>query len=98
HVLSPFPTRRSSDLKGSLVLQSGEQGVVDPGQAPRKTAVLHAINVIQWSLYYPAVLDPEELGLTQIEQTELADSLAAYRSGDLLAALGRYPENHQPAS
>src|SRR5439155_24337119 len=27
-----------------------------------------------------------------------ADSLAAYRSGDLLAALGRYPENHLPAS
>ena len=87
-----------NNAKGNLVLQSGEQGVVDPGQAPRKTAVLHAINIIQWSLYYPAVLDPDELDLTQIEQTTLADSLAAYRSGDLLAALGRYPENHQPAS
>src|SRR5581483_7788123 len=87
-----------NNAKGELVLQSGEQGIVEPGQAPRKTAVLNAINIIQWNLYYPAVLDPDELSLTQSEQSTLAESLAAYRSGDLLAALGKYPKNHEPAS
>ena len=83
---------------GGLVLQSGEQGIIDPGQAPRKTAVLQAINIIQWSLYYPAVLDMEELGLSDQEKSTLAESLSAYRSGDLLAALAKYPEKHEPAS
>ena len=84
--------------KGELLVESGEQAIVEPGQAPRKSPVLHAINIIQWSLYYPAVLDMNELGLTPSEQSTLADSLAAYRSGDLLAALRKYPSNHQPAS
>ena len=87
-----------NNAQGDLVLQSGEQGIVEPGQAPRKTAVLNAINIIQWSLYYPAVIDLDELGLTQIEQTALADSAAAYRSGDLLAALAGCPENLQSTS
>ncbi|MDB6123592.1 MAG: TonB-dependent receptor [Pedosphaera sp.] len=87
-----------NNAKGDLVLQSGEQGIVDPGQAPRKTAVLQAINIIQWSLYYPAVLDLDEIGLSEQEKSTFAESLSAYRSGDLLAALTKYPENHEPVS
>ena len=83
---------------GELVLQSGEQGIVEPGLPPRKTAVLNAINVIQWNLYYPAVLDVEELGLVQAEKDKLADSLSAYRAGDLLAALAKYPEQSDVTS
>jgi len=83
---------------GDLVLQSGEQGIVEPGKAPRKTAVLNAINVIQWSLYYPAVLDPDELDLSAGARDALGESLAAYRSGDLLAALEKIPLSHRPAS
>jgi tetratricopeptide (TPR) repeat protein len=49
-------------------------------------------------LYYPAVLDPAELGLTDAEKSALADSLAAYRSGDLLAAQENYPANRTPGS
>ena len=87
-----------NNAQGDLVLQSGEQGTVDPGQAPRKTAVLRAINIIQWSLYYPAVIDANELQLSKAEKSALADSLSAYRAGDLLAALDKYPANRQPAS
>ncbi len=87
-----------NNAQGELVLQSGEQGIVDPGKAPRKTAVLNAINIIQWSLYYPAVLDPDELGLSAAEKSAQADSLAAYRAGDLLAALKQYPTGREPAS
>lgn len=89
------------DLKnpqGELTLNSGEQGIVEPGRAPAKTAVLEAINIIQWALYYPAVLDPDEAGLSADEQQALSDSLSAYRSGDLLAALSRYPEKRQLSS
>src|SRR6185437_12789978 len=32
-----------SNAKGELVLRSGEQGTANPGEAPRKTAVLNAI-------------------------------------------------------
>ncbi|MGA2556537.1 MAG: FecR family protein, partial [Verrucomicrobiota bacterium] len=35
--------------QGSLQLQSGEQATVASGQAPQKTAVLNAVNVIQWT-------------------------------------------------
>lgn len=82
---------------GQLTLTSGEQGVVEPGQAPRKTASIEARNIVQWFLYYPGVLAPEELGLDAAAQNALRDSLAAYRSGDLLKALDSYPAGRTPA-
>ena len=83
---------------GAISLKDGEQGRAAPGQRPVKTAVAEAKSVIQWSLYYPGVLDVDELGLSSGEQDTLKDSLAAYRSGDLLAALGKYPADRAPAS
>ena len=89
------------DLKndlGTANLSSGEQGVVDPGQPPRKTAMLDASSIIQWVLYYPAIIDVDEVGLSDGERTAVADSLTAYRAGDLLAAQTSYPDNRQPTS
>jgi ferric-dicitrate binding protein FerR (iron transport regulator)/outer membrane receptor protein involved in Fe transport len=83
---------------GAVDLVSGEQGTVEPGQAPKKTAVINTINIIQWCLYYPAIVDLDELALTNAEKQSLADSLAAYRSGDLLAALDLYPTNRVSVS
>ena len=80
-----------SNASGTLALVSGEQGVAAVGQAPVKTAILDTRNIIQWCLYYPGVLDPDELGFTGAEAGALANSLAAYRSGDLLLALAAYP-------
>ncbi len=87
-----------SNALGAISLGSGEQGVVEVNQAPAKTAVLNAINVIQWSLYYPGVLDVDEAGLALADKQALTESLAAYRSGDLLRALSSYPAGRQPAS
>ena len=88
-----------SNPQGTLRLVSGEQASVDPGQAPVKTAVIVTRNdLIQWCLYYPGVLDPDELNLTPAEETELQPSLAAYRSGDLLQALALVPAGFQPVS
>jgi hypothetical protein len=59
-LLDGFVELRSG--QGQIDLKTGEQGVVEPGKAPTKTAVIDAINIIQWCLYYPAVLDTDELG------------------------------------
>ena len=83
---------------GGASLSSGEQAVVDPNQPPRKTAMLEASSIIQWVLYYPAVLDADELGLGDAERNALSDSLTAYRSGDLLAAQEKFPDNRQPGT
>jgi tetratricopeptide (TPR) repeat protein len=83
---------------GELALKSGQQGIAEPGQAPRRTAIVATHSIIQWSLYYPGVLDTDELSFTDAEKEALADSLSAYRSGDLLAALAKYPADRAPAS
>ena len=80
-----------SNAQGTITLKSGEQGSVEVGQGPVKTAVIYSINVIQWALYYPAILDLDELVLGQPERQLLEPSLNAYRSGDLLRALAEYP-------
>ena len=87
-----------TNSSGSTNLVSGEQGIIEPGQPPRKTALINAINVIQWVLYYPAVLNPDELNFTDAEKSELAASLAAYRAGDLLAALANWPAARAPGA
>ena len=87
-----------SNSLGSAVIRSGEQGAANPGEPPRKTAVLQMTNIVQWWLYYPAVLDPDELSLSAEEQSALADSASAYRQGDLLAALASYPSGRTPQS
>lgn len=85
-----------SNEHGVVEMSAGEEATVEPGRAPTKTAALYVMNTIQWCLYYPAVLDVEEIGLSESERTTLAESIAAYRSGDLLAALELFPAN--PAS
>jgi Flp pilus assembly protein TadD len=89
--------RFTNDQSG-LVLTNGEQAVAGVGRAPVRTAGFVANNVLQWSFYYPAVLDPLDLSLSAEEQNALTDSLAAYRKGDLQMALSKYPAGRQPAS
>lgn len=84
--------------QGEVILRNGDQGIVEPGAAPRKTAVLEANNIIQWNLYYPAILDPDELELDPEAEKELTTSLTAYRAGDLLAAIGGWPEGRNTGS
>lgn len=83
-----------SNAQGSLLLGSGEQAKVDVGGAPRKTAVLEAMNSVQWCLYYPGVLDLKELGYG----TNSNSSMSAYNDGDLLAALAAYGRHSKSGS
>jgi tetratricopeptide (TPR) repeat protein len=87
-----------SNPLGTVDLRSGEQAEAEIGKAPRKTAVIEAVNLLQWALYYPAVLDPSEIGMSASDQRAVAGSLGAYRSGDLLGALERYPKGYSPSS
>ena len=82
----------------NTLVKGGQQAVTEPGRDPFLTVGFTAINVIQWCLYYPAVLDLTELPLTAAEQAVLRDSLAAYRAGDLRQALASYPSGRTPAS
>ncbi len=87
-----------NNAQGSATLSSGEQSTIEPGKAPTKAPLVDAINVIQWTLYYPMVLDADELKLGDSEKNALGDSLAAYRQGDLRGSLEKYPENRNPGS
>ncbi len=87
-----------SNAFGHVLVNSGEQGNVEPGQAPTKTAVIDATNIIQWCLYYPGIVDAAKLDLPASTKGALAPSLEAYNSGDLLQALKLYPPGRVPSS
>jgi tetratricopeptide (TPR) repeat protein len=89
---------RFGNEQATLLLTNGQQAVVEPGQAPVRTAGFIANNVLQWCFYYPAVIDPADLTFTPEEQKILGESLQAYRSGDLQVALAKYPAGRQPGS
>ena len=77
-----------SNAFGAVDLASGEQGIAEPGKAPRKTAVLDAAAKIQWFLYYPGIADPARFaGLGG----NFKAAREAYAAGDLLGALERLP-------
>jgi Tfp pilus assembly protein PilF len=83
---------------GTILLTNGQQAIAEWGGAPQRTAGFAANNVLQWCFYYPAVLDPGDLALTHEEKGILVESMEAYRSGDLLAALAAYPKGREPQS
>jgi tetratricopeptide (TPR) repeat protein len=83
---------------GRVEMKAGEEVSVRPGQAPNKTALIDAVNVIQWCIYYPAVLDADEIAFSAEEKKALQKSLIAYRSGDLLQALTLFSTNEAALS
>ncbi len=81
-----------------ISLQRGEEVRLESGQPAQKTALINATAKIQWALYYPAIVAPEELSFTAAEQVALAEVLKNYSAGDLLAALTAWPEPLEPES
>lgn len=72
-------------------------GIIERGQKPR-VQPLEAVNIVQWWLYYPGIVAPDELPLTGEEKKTLEESIRAYRDGDLTAALQSYPAERPPRS
>ena len=81
---------------GRIGLKSGESAEAGPASAPARTPQLQGLQPIQWVLYYPGILDPDEV--INIDQPALRESLQAYRAGDLHAALANYPATREPTS
>jgi outer membrane receptor protein involved in Fe transport len=70
---------------------SANQQAVIRGDRPPEIRPLLAAAEVQWWLYYPAVIDPAELPLSEDERHQLRASLEAYRQGDLPGALLTQP-------
>ncbi len=79
-----------SNAQGSVLLKSGEMGEAEIGRKPRLTSKIVAVNIIQWCLYYPGVLDPADFGARS------SKSLDAYRAGDLPRALATFSDKGEP--
>jgi Flp pilus assembly protein TadD len=86
-----------TNTRGTTNLLKGQLGVAFDGSAPIRT-VLEAKNLVQWYLYYPGVLDLDELVLSASEKEAWARSLEAYRFGDLPKALEAAPGYPDPAA
>jgi outer membrane receptor protein involved in Fe transport len=78
---------------GALLLTNRQQALAVSDAPPVLQAGFVAENILQWAFYYPAVVDLRDLPLTPEEKRTLGDSLAAYRAGDVRAALTAFPED-----
>lgn len=84
---------------GEVVLTNNEVGIIENGAVPRKIPLPQPVNdLIQWSFYYPAVLDADELDFNSNQKKIYAAALDAYRSGDLLQAVAKFPWETKPMS
>lgn len=86
-----------SNIQGSVLIGRGEAAEAVPGVAPRRTAALEAKNILQWALYYPAVIDPGEIEAEggQGDTSNATTALQAYSEGDLLTALELPTDGHR---
>jgi tetratricopeptide (TPR) repeat protein len=83
---------------GELELGGGEQAVIEAGRGARVSPALPLVGLVQWSFHYPGVLSPRDLAFTPAESEAVTESLRAYRSGDLAAAVTRAPATGSSAS
>ena len=67
----------------------GFQGIVTSGKPIVVRPILQAENLIQWWIHYPGILDTAELDVTK--DPAFAESLRAYRAGDLRQAFESFP-------
>jgi Flp pilus assembly protein TadD len=78
---------------GNTTALGGEQVVIEPNQSPRKTPMLNPESVIQWTLYYPGILDTSELQWANDGPPEnWKSTLTAYKRGNLPQAMALLPE------
>ncbi len=81
-----------SNQHGDVILNSGEKSKTRQGSSPNKTPLIDVLSPIQWTLYYPAILDPADLKFSDKEKRLLNESIDNYLSGDLLSAVQKLPK------
>lgn len=83
----------------STNLISGTIGTLVGTNAPTRTAAVEAVTrTVQWMLYYPAVLDPDDIPEAARADPDLRRSIERYRTGDLLGAVAALPEESETRS
>jgi tetratricopeptide (TPR) repeat protein len=87
-----------ANAQGAMPLKGRSTAMAEVGKPPQRTAVIEMSRAVQWNLYYPAIVDVDELALGSNTRTAIGKSLDAYRSGDLLEALAVYPKDRQPVN
>jgi tetratricopeptide (TPR) repeat protein len=81
-----------------LRLHRDEQGRNRPGQAPQGPFRVETVKVVQWWLFYPAVIDVSDLKFDEIQGQEIKKSVNAYAAGNLPAALSNWPKERMARS
>lgn len=66
-----------------LSLHSGQSAIARPGEAPRLSPAVDLRRNIQWTLYYPAVLEPSDLALSADDIQRLGEYWRHYLAGRL---------------
>jgi tetratricopeptide (TPR) repeat protein/outer membrane receptor protein involved in Fe transport len=93
--------------QGSVLVAAGEQAAAKVGEAPRKTVLVNPLDAVQWSLYYPGIVNFRDYPLTAIDPALLPQMLtqaerrvtaapgdleARIELGEILFDLGRRAE------
>jgi hypothetical protein len=76
---------------GALQLIGGEAAVAKLNEPAAKVPVLSLGRAIQWFLYYPGVLDPDDLEWSPLDYSQFERSIRAYLIGDISRALAELP-------
>jgi tetratricopeptide (TPR) repeat protein len=73
---------------GRLILSRGESAVAQAGQAPVHRVVVNPRDAVQWTLYYPPILEyrPVDFGSDTGWQAKVRTSIEFYWNGDLTSA------------
>lgn len=75
---------------GSITLTHGQSATAQSGAAPQRQTVIKPRDAVEWTLYYPPVIDFEERELATMPQPlakALTQSIAHSHAGDTRAAL-----------
>ena len=79
----------ASNDSGSIILAKGESAIARPGRAPLKRVVAHPREAVQWTLYYPPIIDfrASEFSGQEPWQKTMRKSLGYYWQGKPANAL-----------
>ena len=79
--------------EGDLDVTAGEKVVVMPGEAPSKTSILNVSTAVQWTLFYPGILDVVDLGENLSVPAIWKTSFDDYRKGNIPSAITNMPDH-----
>lgn len=77
----------ASNLQGELTLARGEAAAAEKGKAPTRRLVVRPREAVQWSLYYPPLIDyREQIFSAGPDASAISQAFILHQNGDLPAA------------